>query len=154
MPWLVPMKGNRPGKFFSWRELTVTSTGLPNDPPPEFKINLRMLCYQCLDPLREHIGRPIHITSGYRSHEVNSKVGGSVRSFHTKGLAADFKVHNLTSSAIMRAVIDSDIPFDQCIAYAPERGGHVHLGFSMGKHRRQTLWAPKGGGYEAFDFSQ
>ena len=49
-------------------------------------------------------------------------------------------------------MIDSDIPFDQAIAYDPSRGGHVHLGFSTGKLRYQKLWAKKGGGYPVYDF--
>ena len=152
MPWIVPMANHRPGKWFSWKELRVTSTGITNNPGPAERINLRMLVYQCLDPLREHLGRPVRVTSGYRCHAVNDAVGGSVRSFHTKGLAADIKVTGLDSHDIMRAVIDSDIPFDQAIAYDPSRGGHLHLGFSMGKLRQQKLWAKKGGGYEVYDF--
>ena len=95
MPWIVPMANNLPGKFFTWDELTrssaATKLGITNKPGPEHRINLRMLVYQCLDPLREHLGRPVRVTSGYRCHEVNDAVGGSVRSFHTRGLAADIK---------------------------------------------------------------
>lgn len=151
MPWLQPMTGKRPGVWFSWKELQVTSTGIRNVAPADARLNLRLLVHHCLDPLRVHLERPVHVTSGYRCHAVNDAVGGSVRSFHTKGLAADIKVKGLTAHDIMRAVIDSDIQFDQAIAYHANRGGHLHLGFSVGRLRSQRLWARKSGGYEVYD---
>lgn len=151
MPWIVPMLSDRPGTYFTWKELTTTSTGLDNHPSAEHRVNLRMLCYALLDPLRAHIGRPLYITSAYRSEAVNAAVGGSVRSMHKRGLAADCKSKVLDCHALVRAVIDADLDFDQCIAYAPERGGHIHLGMTTGRPRRQVLWAPKGGGYEPYD---
>ena len=54
-----------------------------------------------MDELRHLVGRSIHITSGYRTPEFNKKVGGSPNSYHTKGLACDFRFnfsgYNLTS---------------------------------------------------------
>jgi len=146
------MPDGRPGEYFTWKELTTTSTGLPNDPVLEERVNIKILCSTALDPLRRHLGRPVRVTSGFRSEAVNTAVGGSKTSAHRKGLAADVKVSGLDAHALMRAVIDSDIPFDQAIAYATSRGGHLHLGLTTGRNRRQTLWAPKSGGYEAYDF--
>lgn len=146
------MPDGRPGEYFSWSEMTTTSTGLPNDPSHTERVNIKMLCSTALDPLRRHVGRPMRVTSGFRSEAVNTAVGGSKTSAHRKGLAADVKVSGLDAHALMRAVIDSDIMFDQAIAYAPSRGGHLHLGLSTGRNRRQTLWAKAGGGYEAYDF--
>ena len=151
VPWIVPMPSDRPGVHFTWKELTTTSTGLDNYPSTEHRNNLRMLCYSLLDPLRVHIGRPLYITSGYRSEAVNAAVGGSVRSYHLKGLAADCKSKVLDCHALIRAVIDSDIDFDQVIAYAPSRGGHIHIQMRLGRNRRQVLWAPKSGGYEDYN---
>ena len=142
----------RPGEYFSWSEMTTTSQPLPNDPNHEERVNIKILCSTALDPLRRHLGRPVRVTSGFRSEAVNTAVGGSKTSAHRRGLAADIKCSGLDAHALMRAVIDSDIPFDQAIAYAPSRGGHLHLGLSTGRMRRQTLWAKAGGGYEAYDF--
>ena len=58
-------------------------------PPPEVVENLRYLCQASLQPLRERLGFPIHVTSGYRSPELNRRVGGSPTSQHCVGQAAD-----------------------------------------------------------------
>lgn len=140
----------RAGEFFTWKELTTTSTGLPNTPDTAARNNLRRLCTEVLDPLRRHLGRPIRVTSGYRTTAVNRAVGGSSTSAHVQGEAADIKVDGLGSFDLLKAILASGIDFDQVIAYAPSRGGHVHLGIKAGaaaKHRRQVLLAPAGGGY-------
>jgi len=153
-----PRDDLRPGQFFSWRELTSSSTasrlGMDNAPSNEQKVNLRMLCYQCLDPLRRHLGKPVRVTSGFRTEALNKAIKGSKTSAHRYGLAVDIKVTGLDAHALMRAVIDSDIPFDQAIAYDPSRGGHLHLGLSTARNRKQTLWAPKGGGYEKYNWTK
>jgi len=146
------MPDERPGEYFSWSEMTRTSTGLPNKPDSEQRVNLKCLCSTALDPLRRYLGKPVRVTSGFRSEAVNTAVRGSKTSAHRKGLAADIKVSGLDAHALMRAVIDSDIPFDQAIAYHPSRGGHLHIGLSTGRMRRQMLWAKAGGGYEPYDF--
>lgn len=143
----------RPGEFFSWAELEVTSTGLPNEAPPEARTNLQLLTQQILDPLRRHLGRPIRITSGYRSRIVNRKVHGSKSSRHMSGEAADFKVFGLDVHAILAAIEELGLSYDQVIAYAPRRGGHVHVQICAGapsRHRKQRLWAPTSGGYETY----
>ena len=57
--------------------------------------NLRRLCVNVLQPLREALG-PVHVTSGYRPLAVNILVGGSSRSQHIDGLAADIVVSGYT----------------------------------------------------------
>lgn len=49
------------------------------------------LC-QALEKIREKVGRPLVITSGYRSPAHNEKVGGAKSSYHMKGMAVDFRV--------------------------------------------------------------
>jgi len=49
---------------------------------------------EILEEVREHYGRPIHITSGYRTESHNAKVGGKVDSSHLKGLACDVACTN------------------------------------------------------------
>lgn len=143
----------RPGDFFTWDELKVTSTGLPNNPPTRAQTCLMILVAYFLDPLRRHLGRPIRITSGYRSDEVNLKVHGSKRSRHKTGEAADFKIEGLDVHAILAAIEELGLGYDQVIAYAPRRGGHVHVQICAGapsRHRKQRLWAPTSGGYETY----
>ena len=51
--------------------------------------NLRTLCENVLEPLRQHFNVPIRINSGYRSPALNKAVGGAKRSYHLQGRAAD-----------------------------------------------------------------
>jgi len=143
----------RPGDYFTWAELTRTGTGLPNDPGPEHRVNLTILVQHVLDPLRRHLGKPVIVTSGYRSPAVNRAVNGSKSSAHLTGEAADIKVPGLDAHGVVQAILLADIDFDQVIAYAPGRGGHVHVGIKAGawpRHRKQVLWAPASGGYEPY----
>lgn len=58
-----------------------------------------------LQKLRDAIGKPIHINSGYRSAGYNKKVGGVVNSQHVIGRAADIHVNGLRPEEI-HAVIE------------------------------------------------
>jgi len=145
----------RPGRFFTWAELTRTGTGLPNEPDAGHRTNLTVLVQVVLDPLREHLGKPVRVTSGYRSPAVNTKIGGSKTSAHLTGEAVDIKVDGLDAHGIVEALrmVDPAGGWDQVIAYAPSRGGHVHIGIKAGawpRHRKQVLWAPASGGYEPY----
>jgi len=138
---------DRLGEFFGWAEMTKTSTGLDNVPGPTARLNMHELVTTVLDPLRRHLGRPVRVNSGFRSLRVNSAVGGSPRSRHLTGEAADIEADGLDAHDIVEAIHLADIDYDQVIAYAPERGGHVHIGILAGaaaRHRRQLLWAPAG----------
>lgn len=71
--------------------LTAKKHGIANVPPPEAVENLRRLCTHTLEPLREKLGLPIVITSGYRTKELNEIiVHASRKSQHMSGQAADF----------------------------------------------------------------
>lgn len=136
-----------PGEFFTWAELTRTSTGIDNTPGPTARLNLQELVSTVLDPLRRHLGRPVRINSGFRSSRVNHQVRGSQRSRHLTGEAADIEVDGLDAHDIVAAIQLANLDYDQVIAYAPERGGHVHIGIlasAAARHRRQLLWAPAG----------
>lgn len=55
-----------------------------------------------LQQIREHFGKPLHITSGYRCAKHNASVGGTANSRHTKGQAADFTISGVESAEIAR----------------------------------------------------
>ena len=71
-------------KNFTLEELVYSDTakryGLNNTPTPQVIANLKNLCVNVLQPLRDYLGKPIRVTSGYRSPEVNKRVGGAVDS--------------------------------------------------------------------------
>jgi zinc D-Ala-D-Ala carboxypeptidase len=79
---------------FSLQELTASETavrrGINNTPSPEVILNLKALCENVLQPLRDWYGKPITITSGYRSPELNKAIKGARNSDHMRGQAVDF----------------------------------------------------------------
>ena len=81
--------------FFKFSELVTTDTGLPNNPTsPCHLANLADL-WSYLNSLREKLGQPIVINSAFRTDSVNEQVGGSKRSFHKVGRAADISTFPL-----------------------------------------------------------
>lgn len=76
-------------KYFTYLELVRTDTGIPNGPTEwQQVVNLQRIAF-FLDRLREYMGSAVIVTSGFRSPEVNARVGGSKTSAHLQGLAAD-----------------------------------------------------------------
>ena len=73
----------------------ATSHGkLQDTPSGEVIRNLTFLCERVLQPLRDAVGRPVYVNSGYRSRRLNARVGGVPNSYHLRGLAADIHVDN------------------------------------------------------------
>lgn len=74
-------------------------------PTPEAVIPCLIELAQQLEPLRAHLGgRPVTITSGYRSPEYNRRVGGAPRSQHVNGRAADIRVSGVEPPAVAAAI--------------------------------------------------
>jgi uncharacterized protein YcbK (DUF882 family) len=73
-------------KNFSLNEFTKSVSairnGVENSPSPEHIRNIQLLVKYVLQPLRQALGLPIKITSGYRSDALNKLIGGSKRSQH------------------------------------------------------------------------
>ena len=98
---------------FKLREFTESATaekhGIDNTPPPEVKENLRRLCVHTLEPLREAMGLPVIITSGYRCKALNERITHhSIRSQHMEGCAADFYVGQPQGSGFRFQVSGTD----------------------------------------------
>lgn len=132
---------------FTLQELTASDTalreGLDNTPNADALANLCRLS-QCLEQVRDQVGRPIRINSAYRSAELNRRVGGAPGSAHTLGLAADIVVADMSARALAQRVIDSGLAFDQLIL---EFDRWVHLALAEGAGRRQVLTVREGTGY-------
>ena len=112
---------------FTLEELTFSETaerkGLDNTPNATAIANLTRLA-ALLEQVRSILGKPIIVTSGYRSPEVNLAIGSTNRSQHPLGCAADIKVHGMTPKQVIEACIKADIPFHQIIE---EFGSWTHI---------------------------
>jgi uncharacterized protein YcbK (DUF882 family) len=75
------------------------------DVPPELVENVTLLCKN-LQVLRQHIGKPIKIVSGYRTEEYNKKCGGSKRSQHVLAKAADLRVRGMSADELYSVIIE------------------------------------------------
>lgn len=131
-------------QYFSLAKLTASQTadrkGIDNTPSAIVLANLKVLCYT-LDKARILLGRPIFISSGYRSPELNAAIGGSRTSSHISGLAADFKCPSFGNTmTVFNKLAVSGMMFDQLIAEYPasNTGGWVHIGVGP-RNRRQCL---------------
>lgn len=125
---------------FTLDELTVSQEaarrGIDNTPTADALEALKRTAMG-LESVRMRLGgAPILISSGYRSPAVNTAVGGSKSSQHMRGEAADFTAPRFGNPrAIVDALVDSDVPYDQLIL---EFGRWVHISFSL-HPRRQAL---------------
>ena len=101
---------------FSLAELTYTDhRSLDNTPDPAALANLQRLA-EFLEKVKELLRfKPIMINSAYRSKAVNDAVGSKDTSQHRLGCAADLRVPGMTPDEVVRAIIGSSLPYDQCI---------------------------------------
>lgn len=129
------------GKYFTLEEMTRSRKArmlkIENNPNAEQIENLRALVKQ-LDWLREYIGRPIVVTSGYRNHAVNRAVGGSKNSDHLRGQAADIHVPGWSTQKLFDTIRNSGIVFDQLIQ---EFDSWVHISYDRKHNKRQAVYA-------------
>lgn len=109
---------------FKLEEMTVTSTGLANQPTPAHLANLRVAAAG-MEKVRAALSKPILVNSAYRSAAVNRAVGGSPTSSHREGYAVDFRVTGMTPLEICRKLVAAGIKFDQLI----EEGTWTHISF-------------------------
>ena len=90
--------------------------------------NLHMLCATILEPTRKHLRCPVVITSGFRSPELNEAVGGSDRSLHMHGKAADITIANPDHLFKAYEFIRDELPYAySLVSYYRERN-FIHVG--------------------------
>lgn len=133
-------------KHFTFDELTHTDhRNLDNTPNDAELANLRRLA-EFLEQLKTVLeDKPIMVNSAFRSKAVNDAVGSKDTSQHRIGCAADIRVPNMTPDAVVRAIIASDLPYDQVIREF-DRWTHVSITNSAGgTPRKQALIIDKQG---------
>lgn len=115
---------------FSLRELTITEhRDVDNSPRDDIIPRLRHLARQ-LENVRELVGEPIFVTSGYRCPALNRLVGGAPDSDHTYGLAADIHAPGFTTTQLYEKLYANR----QALGYRQliwEYGSWVHVAFFL-----------------------
>lgn len=115
---------------------TALKNGINNTPDTKSLDNMLELIVNCLQPIREKLGKPMIITSGYRNSQVNKLVGGAATSQHTKGQAADFTVSGMTPAKVVEFIKNSGVEYDQLIN---EYNQWTHISYNKGNNRNQIL---------------
>jgi zinc D-Ala-D-Ala carboxypeptidase len=112
---------------FTLEELTVTDhRTLDNTPNFQERANLQRMA-EFLEKVKELLGgKPIMINSSFRSKAVNDACGSKDSSQHRVGCAADIRVPGMTPDEVVKAIIASDLPYDQCIREF-DRWTHVSI---------------------------
>ena len=99
------------------KSITAKRLGIDNTPDEWVTENLRQIAVNVFQPIRDAIGCPIHVSSGYRSADLNTAIGGSRRSQHVEGRALDLDAdvfRGCTNSEIFNYVREN-LEFDQLI---------------------------------------
>ena len=134
---------------FSLKEMTASQTadrhGISNNPSEDHMDNLKRLCDNVLQKIRDHYGKVVSVSSGYRSPELCVKIGSSMKSQHAKGQAADFEIFGIANAELAKWITEN-IDFDQLILefHNPEEpnSGWIHCSYkSPTDNRKSTLRA-------------
>lgn len=128
------------------RSESAKRLGISNMPTPEHIANFKKLAEKVFEPIREHFRCPIHISSGYRSKELNACTpGASATSQHSTGEAIDIDMDNSSNGVTNKMVFDfikNNLEFDQLIwEYGTnDAPDWVHVSYeSSGTQRKQIL---------------
>jgi zinc D-Ala-D-Ala carboxypeptidase len=137
-------------KNFSLAEMVKSETalrhGMENNPGPDELNNLLQLCANVLQPIRDHYQKGVKVNSGYRSPDVNAKVGGSRTSDHCRGMAADIEIPGVPNADLATYIRDN-LQFTQLILefYTPgvPDSGWVHVSYNEQDLKKQVLTATR-----------
>ena len=131
---------------FTLEELTHTDhRTLDNTPNETEQANIQRLA-EFLEELKTLLGgKPIMVNSAFRSKAVNDAVGSKDTCQHRIGCAADIRVPGMTPDQVVRAIIASDLGFDQVIREF-DRWTHISIpNQATGSPRKQALIIDKAG---------
>ncbi len=137
-------------KSFTLNELTksqeATRLGIDNTPNEEHILNLKLLCENILQPIRDFYGMPVSVSSGFRSPDLCEAIGSSRTSQHARGQAADFEIFSVANKELAEFII-KHLDYDQCILEFwnenEPNSGWVHCSFNSQGNRKQFLQAQK-----------
>ncbi len=128
----------RLSKNFTLEEMTYSDTarkyGFHNYPTSIVIKNLGYLTQNFLQPLRDKLGKAIVILSGYRSEQLNKKVGGKDNSQHRYGQAVDIEAIGMSPIELYLFIKQSGLEYDQLILERTKNAEWVHVSYC--KHNR------------------
>jgi D-alanyl-D-alanine dipeptidase len=141
-------------EHLSLNEVTTSGTakrlGIDNTPTPEHLNNLKLVAENVFEPIRKHFGKPIKVSSGYRSKALNAATpGASTTSQHSTGEALDLDQDGMTTGVTNKMIFDyikNNLNFDQLIYEfgTDSNPDWVHVSWeSTGKQRKMILKATR-----------
>ena len=131
---------------------TADRRGIDNSVPDHLIDSAKALAENIFQPLREHFGSPIYLSSGFRSDALNEAIGGSKKSQHSKAEAMDIDMDHRKgpeNEEVFHYYIKDNLPFDQLIWEfgTDKRPNWVHVSYNPdGKQRGIILIAYKDNG--------
>ena len=145
-------------KNFSLAEMIKSQTAelkdIYNNPNEDNIENLQRLCEHVLQPVRDHYGKVVSVSSGFRSPELCVAIGSSTTSQHASGQAADFEIYGVSNKELADYIADN-LDFDQLILefWKPEEpnSGWVHCSYKgADNNRKEYLRAIKSNGRTSY----
>ena len=132
------------------KSATAIKNGISNKPSSEHLSNLMAIAQNVFQPVRDHFGKPIAITSGYRSQALNDLIGGALGSQHSKGEALDLDADvfgGLENYQLFHYIKDN-LAFDQLIWEfgTEENPDWVHVSYKATGNRGEVLMCVKQNG--------
>ena len=117
---------------------TAIRRGINNTPTDAHIENLKYLAKKVFQPIRDHFGSSIFVSSGYRSKDLNEAIGGSQRSFHSHGCALDLDMDgrsNKITNADIFNYIKENLPYSELIWEfgTDENPNWVHVAIAKGR---------------------
>ena len=109
--------------------------GIENIPSIKELDNMLELIVNCLQPIRDKLGKPMTVSSGYRNKEVNKLVGGKSNSQHLTGCACDFTVKGMTVDQVYEFIKNGGFSYDQLI----HEGTWIHISYKKTGNRKQAF---------------
>lgn len=144
---------------FTLKELTSSGTAQRKGyteqftPPKEVIDNLKELCINVLQPIREALEAPLRVSSGYRCERLNKSIGGAANSQHVKGQAADINFYKkgkekngILLDEILSLYYAGNLVFDQLIIEFPDENDipdWIHISYKASGNRGEILRADK-----------
>lgn len=133
-------------KHISYEEATRSQTAIrlkiDNTPNERELVNMQKVAISCFEPIREWYGKPIVVSSFYRSIKLNKAVNGSNTSQHIQGKAIDIDTGSRKENTKILNWAKANLIFDQLISEYPDKNGDpswVHISFDSGSNRNQFL---------------